>query len=766
MFTPDNGLISKYIMKKTNTLSHLILIVITILISNISVLYASEDFSALHLKSGHGGIACDKLAFSDKSLTLELWLNLDSASIADKLNLASTMGDGTTGFILSLRQNALHSNALEVRFFAKTPGQTNIPLYLPLNQFAGKWGHMAFVISESDNKAYAYLNGELYGTVDAVNGWIGNNTTTGLQIGNWWTDPKPYGRIADFRIWKVARSAQEIKENYNKHLEGVNPGLFVNYKFSTSERTITNSVGANNPGLCNPESGWQNYFSNEILAQMPTGLSVNQNILTWDGNTISADSKIQGNYIIDIEPDTLKMCRNPLNGWVIYGTPGVAADFWTNYDNTTVAGLAHTARISDYATTLYIRTSWAILNPGEDVYGWDTDANLKNLIYQAQLRGLKLAFRVVVDSRDKSTDFSPAYVKAAGAQGFTSGTNNARWTPYPDDPVFQQKYTKFVKAFAQKYNDPDAVEFVDGYGLGKWGEGHSMLYLNVANRESVFKWIVDLYASEFTKVPLLINYHRLIGTTSEWGSPDSQSETLLDYAVNKGFSLRHDAFGMTTYYGSWEKRYAAKWNFKRPVIMEGGWVTASMNYTLDPRNYKTISDVRKGEYDDSQGAKVNMMDFRINEAGTWFSDAYPLVNSFIADGGYRLYPDQLSLPKVISNGSGITITHRWNNLGWGYCPTNILQWNQKYKVAFGLLDQNNNVIATFVDEQTDLSKWLKGTPASYEFKPQLTGLPLGTYTWAVAIVDKTKNNTKGIEISVEKNIISSGWLKLFEVNVK
>lgn len=754
-------------MKKYTFPSLLIVFVFSFVISSIFTLHGENGFHAYQLKAGHTGISCDKLSFTEKSLTMELWLNLAAGSNIDKANIASTMGDGKTGFILSIRQNAAHANALEIRFLAKTPSQAVIPLFLPMNEFVGKWGHMAFVISETEGKAYSYLNGDLYQTIDATGGWIGNNTTTNMEIANWWSDPKPYGGIADFRIWKTARTAQEIKENFNKHLTGANSGLYINYTFSTYNRSVANEVGSGNPGLCNPESGWQNYFGIETLAQAPVNISVNQNTLSWEGNNAAtADPGISGNYVTNVEPETQKMLRNPLTGWVIYGSPSAAADFWTKYDNMAVPAVNSTVKVSDYATTLYVRTSWTVLNPAENVYGWDTDQGLKNLITQAQQRGLKLAFRVVVDSRDKSSDFSPAYVKAAGAQGFTSGTNNARWTPYPDDPVFQEKYTKFLKAFAQKFNDPGVVEFIDGYGLGKWGEGHSMKYINSTNRESVFKWIVDLYVAEFTKIPLLINYHRLIGAELEWGSADPKSEGLLDYAVNKGFSLRHDAFGMTTYYGAWEKKYATKWNFKRPIIMEGGWVTAQHDITADPRGYQTIADVRKGEYDDSQVAKVNMMDFRINETTTWFSDAFYLVNGFISDGGYRLCPSRVSLPRSVVHDSGISINHSWNNLGWGYCPTNIPQWNQKYKVAFALLDQDDNVVKTFVDEQTDLSKWLKGTATDYELKTQLSGVPVGKYTWSVAIVDKTKNNAKGIDLSAKGIFSKTGWLKLFDVEIK
>lgn len=112
------------------------------------------------------------------------------------------------------------------------------------------------------------------------------------------------------------------------------------------------------------------------------------------------------------------------------------------------------------------------------------------------------------------------------------------------------------------------------------------------------------------------------------------------------------------------------------------------------------------------------------------------------------------------------IAHTWSNLGWGYCPTNLPQWNQKYKVGFALLDQNNHLVTTLVDTQTDLSKWLKGNPTSYEFKPQINGIPKGSYNWAVAIVDTTQHNEKGLDIAVKEEITDSGWLKLSSVEVE
>ena len=178
------------------------------------------------------------------------------------------------------------------------------------------------------------------------------------------------------------------------------------------------------------------------------------------------------NKIIRIEPDRQRLLRNPQTGWVLYATPGVKEDFWEKCDNMQVPGVG-TVKVSDYAHTLYIRTSWRKLNPEENVYGWNTDPMLKMLIEGARARKMRLAFRVVVDSRDKGYDFTPDFVREAGTKGFVW---RGRWSPYPDDPIFQKYYEKFVWALAKDFGNPDEVDFIDGTGLGKWGEYHTTLY--------------------------------------------------------------------------------------------------------------------------------------------------------------------------------------------------------------------------------------------------------------------------------------------------
>ena len=499
------------------------------------------------------------------------------------------------------------------------------------------------------------------------------------------------------------------------------------------------------------------------------------------------DTSIPGNSIVTVKQNRNIILHNPLSGWVLYAGigDGLSSTFWQDYDN--FPSSEGTVKVSDYANTLYLRGAWADFNPEEGKYAWNSDCDtpsakrLKMLIEGAKQRNMKLAFTFVVDSRDKHYNFTPNFVKEAGAKGYETQTGSVKvWSPYPDDPIFQKYYEKFIRALAKDFNDPDKVQFVSGSGFGKWGEYHSVWYYQVRElgkpelptREAVFDWVTDLYSQVFDKVPVFVNYHRWIGTSKEWdgNNYDKDTERLIGKAVAKGYSLRHDAFGMKTYYSTWERNFIAKWKYLVPVVMEGGWVKNSHGNSIQGDGYANYAEVRQGEFDEAKTACVNMMDLRYNsdfhngEAYSWFNEAFQLVKQFCTEGSYRLFPDRISLPTTISNGKQIEIAHRWNNFGWGYCPTNIPQWKNKYKVAFALLDtKNDKPKYVFVDGEPEACDWVKGAAKSYTFTTRVEGVEAGKYMWAVGIVDTAKQNEIGIHLAVKNNVTSAGWLKLFEV---
>ena len=493
-----------------------------------------------------------------------------------------------------------------------------------------------------------------------------------------------------------------------------------------------------------------------------------------------------GNTEISVAPDRVSLFKNPMLGWVIYSGlgDGLSDTFWEEYDE--FPSSVGTVKVSDYATTLFIRGSWTDFNPEEGKYAWDEDVNTKPaqrykmLVAGAKERGLKLALSFIVDSQDKRYDFTPAYVKnAAGIEGYVTTTGSVQvWSPYPDNAVFKTYYEKFIKAVAAKYDDTRELQFMSGTGLGKWGESHTVRYSTEDDepREAVFDWVTDLYANAFKNTPVMINYHRCILSRSAWYDTGddklAMAAKLLDKAVDKGFCLRHDAFGMKGYYKTWEKNYANNKKYKIPFIGEGGWVKNSHGSSIKNDGYASYADVRVGEFADATNASVNMLDFRYSkdivngETYSWFNEAFSLVERFIEEGGYRLYPDKVSVPAKVKNGSNITITHRWLNLGWGYCPTNLPQLKDRYKVTFALLDKSTlKAKYLFTDQDAEMSNWIKSKPTSYRFSTNISNVTAGDYVWAVGIVDTKRDNEIGIHIAAKNNITTDGWVTLMDVSV-
>ncbi|MCE5332193.1 MAG: T9SS type A sorting domain-containing protein [Bacteroidales bacterium] len=280
-------------MKKASFPSRMLLICLVVFLINTFDLYANEDFKGWEFKTGHTGMACGNLTFTDHSLTIEFWINMNQlAATTESTNVIETFGD-PYGFIINIRKNSVNNNALELRLFAKdrqaTPG--TVYFFIPADKYTDRWAHIAFVISEADQKAYAYVNGVLYGTTNAVGGYYGNyksdgTTTRALNVGGaFWSSPKFIGKLADLRIWSVARSAQQIKDNYNKHIEGSVTGLFINYKFLTYERGIINDANplvTTNKGWCNPSTNWSTYYATESLSVYARNLSLSNGLLQWN----------------------------------------------------------------------------------------------------------------------------------------------------------------------------------------------------------------------------------------------------------------------------------------------------------------------------------------------------------------------------------------------------------------------------------------------------------------------------------------------------
>lgn len=110
---------------------------------------------------------------------------------------------------------------------------------------------------------------------------------------------------------------------------------------------------------------------------------------TGDGDLLAE------NVTVRINPNKTRVLRNPLNGWVLYLAREKNETFWEErgYDHMYVPDLAKYVKVSDYASSCYLRTNWKTLEPQKGKYAWDDpNSDISRIIKSVHDRGLRIAF--------------------------------------------------------------------------------------------------------------------------------------------------------------------------------------------------------------------------------------------------------------------------------------------------------------------------------------------------------------------------------------
>ncbi|MFV0468201.1 MAG: LamG-like jellyroll fold domain-containing protein [Dysgonomonas sp.] len=278
-------------MKTIYSICRVVLVTTLVFANSLSANATKGDFGAWELKTGHGGLKAGVIGFTEKSITIEFWLYLNEETSGELTSIMGTT-NGDAGFLVSVRKNSAKADALELRLFAKDTEKNPTYFFVSRDVFINKWAHVAFVISEEEGKSYLYLNGGYEDEKNAVGGYFGNSANE-LSIAQWWSDPKPNAKMAEIRIWNVARTGDEIEANYNKRLTGTEEGLFLYYNFDNFDQIITNVAhpGTNN-GSLSPAATWNTVHSYEVLSAIPSNVVMNGNAVSWSGNAESFEIEI------------------------------------------------------------------------------------------------------------------------------------------------------------------------------------------------------------------------------------------------------------------------------------------------------------------------------------------------------------------------------------------------------------------------------------------------------------------------------------------
>lgn len=152
-----------------------------------------------------------------QGITIEAWVWYDSFKSYSRI---IDFGDGSDGNnILFCNEGA--SNTLRLRICQQSKEQAiNAPGVLEI----GKWIHLAATI-DSSGIAKLYKNGEQIQTGEIHLPNTFKRTKNYIARSSWSDDSYFNGRISDLRIWKIARTAEDIKNNMYLQLTGKEVGL-------------------------------------------------------------------------------------------------------------------------------------------------------------------------------------------------------------------------------------------------------------------------------------------------------------------------------------------------------------------------------------------------------------------------------------------------------------------------------------------------------------------------------------------------------------
>lgn len=180
--------------------------------------------------------------------TFESWVKIPAVTPSNK----------RVGAIVGNYESQYYSDISRISFEISTNGQPR--LYwrdnksYELNYYAdtvnlnaGDWVHLAIVLNDADQTVITYVNGEKVDEEKQANPLpkaLPNFRE--LKIGSTYegytAEDVPAvnfnGEIADVRLWSTARTAEEIKANYNKYVQGSETGLIGNWKMDAAANGI------------------------------------------------------------------------------------------------------------------------------------------------------------------------------------------------------------------------------------------------------------------------------------------------------------------------------------------------------------------------------------------------------------------------------------------------------------------------------------------------------------------------------------------------
>ena len=220
---------------KTNKLSYnqkpFFIFVITLLIGFTLHSMAADNFPGAALDfdgiDDYVEVSDDSSLNATNTLTMEVWVKLDNSSNDQKVVGKSSIG---SGYVLGVVNGKLYPEIWDSGGTKYSFQSGSIP--------SSEWTHLA-VTWTTGGQIVGYVNGVQVNSIAASSNPIGT-TSNSLVIGAapWnLSDHRVAGQIEEVRIWNVALSETQIRDNMYLTLDGTESGLVSYWQFNEGAGT-------------------------------------------------------------------------------------------------------------------------------------------------------------------------------------------------------------------------------------------------------------------------------------------------------------------------------------------------------------------------------------------------------------------------------------------------------------------------------------------------------------------------------------------------
>lgn len=341
-------------------------------------------------------------------------------------------------------------------------------------------------------------------------------------------------------------------------------------------------------------------------------------------------------------------------------------------------------------STVYMRVLWSDIEPAEGQYRWDIFDRYAMPWIEA---GKKIAIRIICCNQ--TSEACPDYVREAGAKGHyfiyerpgTGLTFPPRWEPEYDDPVFIEKLTALIKAFAKRYDGNPDVAFVDIGSFGIYGEGHSSFLdkLIVSDPEKYNKQVqmhLRLWRENMPNTYLVISDD----VSGNWNTDEDHPN--MQVARELGIGFRDDSIfcqERSWYHDGWARKFADT----MPVVLETGHLT-ELDYDskIDYKRGLWHADMLLKCIEDHRASYFSIHDYPEIHLKRYKKILRQIANRI----GYRFVLENIQYPAVVSPDTEVTITSTWSNAGVAPCC-------RDYFLTWSLLDASGHICWCCTDSE-------------------------------------------------------------------